>query len=513
MRNTIDSWRSPDNVSEQITPAPESVGSLRSAPTEDLPPGARAGGVRTRSRRRPGQFDAGDVFAGRYRILEMVGRGGFCQVYHAVDEETGQEVALKFLREGDDSSTVVSRMQRELRLARDLRHPNIVRLNELVEDDDRVCLVMEFVTGQTLKDEVRERAPLPIRHAVEILSDLASAVAAVHAAGIVHRDLKPQNVMVAPSGEIKLLDFGLARTSDSTGITVQGSILGTPDYMSPEQVNGGTADRRSDVYSLGVIAWELFAGRPPYVGETPISIAHQHVHSRVPEISSVRDGVPAWISTMIARMTDPQPDRRPSTAEEVLLELDRSSPGGALVEGRGRRVLAWILGIGLGAAAVSTAILVFLGVLDAPPHDPFADGVITVAVRSRVPVYGFTAERKLFLDNVADSIPASWSDPRIVHLEVNDEVFGDPETAASAGVEHLIEISFSNRTTGNTLPRAGLRVIGAGDRSVWWQTETSEELTLDYSAMVAASERLALMYQNRIAETFAALEPDQSDSH
>jgi len=470
---------------------------IRSAPTEELSPDLiqRTPGQSARTR---GHLHPGQIFNERYRILDMIGHGGFCQVYRGEEMATGAFVALKFLREPEAAETLLPRMYRELRLARDLGHPNIVKVHDLIESDGQFCLVMDFVDGRTLKKLIIEDGLIPIDRALAILVALTSAIAAVHASQIVHRDLKPQNVMVTNNDEVKLLDFGLARTTDSTGLTATGTILGTPDYMSPEQVNGKTADSRSDVYSLGIIAWELLVGTPPFSGDTPIAVALQHVRSRAPEVCSRRNDAPIEISNLIYRMTNPEPNKRPRSADEVLLELERSSDTGltTLVKPKRLRSARWRLAAAAAVVAVG-ATAVGVKILNPPsPTDPFADGKIVVAVQ---------LERKLFLDNVAAAIPEYWADQRISNRQINENLLKNPKAARAFGVEHLVGISFQKRPgEGQDSLRLTIRAYSTSDGSVWWESYSAHDLTLDYTEMVGISKELAAQYDVQVEAALRA---------
>lgn len=474
--------------------------SMRSAATEELlsdviprPVARSSGGAHG--------FAPGDVFNAQYRVAEMVGHGGFCEVYRAQDLATEATVALKFLRDTDTTKSVFPRLQRELRLARDLGHPNIVKVNDLIESEGRVCLVMDFVEGMTLKKLIVDEGKLPVDRALTIMKELTSAVAAVHAGDIVHRDLKPQNVMITHDGEVKLLDFGLARTTDSTGLTATGTILGTPDYMSPEQVNGVAADSRSDVYSLGIIAWELFVGQPPFSGDTPIAVALQHVRSRAPEISTQRDDVPPEVSTLVSRMTDPDPKNRPKSAEAVLLELERSAgsglglfPGPTSTTRRTWRLVAAGLVFLIAGAATGFKLM-----RPATPANPFADGKVVTSVQARAPILRAAMESELFLQGVADTIPKLWDDPRITSKNTDENLLSDPTAAEALGIEQLLEVSFEeDPDEASTSARLRLRVFNTSDGSVWWESEIASNFTMDFPGIVAISQDLAGQYASRV---------------
>ena len=260
----------------------------------------------------------GRVIDGRYRILSHLADGGMASVYVAMDGRLDREVALKIMRPAlANDSLSVERFRSEARAAARLSHPNVVAVYDQGEDNGDVFLAMELVHGKTLREVIHEEAPLTAREALAILEPVLAALRAAHTAGIIHRDVKPENVIVRTDGEIKVADFGLARAITTQTATSQtGVLLGTASYLSPEQVKGGPADQRSDIYAAGLVLFEMLTGRKAVTGDTPIQIAYRHVHQGVPRPSSIVSAVPADLDALVARATVQNPDDRfPSAAE------------------------------------------------------------------------------------------------------------------------------------------------------------------------------------------------------
>jgi serine/threonine-protein kinase len=244
-------------------------------------------------------------------------------VYIAMDQRLDRKVALKVMR--DDLSkdqTFVERFRREARSAAILSHPNVVAVFDQGEDDGHVFLAMELVNGLTLREVMHSEGPMTPRAALDILDPVLQALGAAHSAGLIHRDVKPENVILREDGTVKVADFGLARAIATTTLTAQtGLLLGTVAYLAPEQVERGTADARSDVYAAGLLLFEMLAGSKAYIGDSPIHVAYQHVHSDVPVPSSRVATVPAGLDHLVARASARDPDLRPRDANELLAEM------------------------------------------------------------------------------------------------------------------------------------------------------------------------------------------------
>jgi serine/threonine-protein kinase len=260
---------------------------------------------------------------GRYRLDAQIGAGGMSTVYRAFDVTLERRVAVKLMhREIASDSDQLERFRREARSVAQLSHPHIVGVIDAGEEDGRPYIVFEYVEGETLKDRIRRMGRLPIDEAIAYAIEIARALGAAHARGIVHRDIKPQNVLVDEEGSAKVTDFGIARSLDEEGLTADGRVLGTTDYVSPEQALGHDVDGQSDIYSLGVVLYEMLTGDVPFHGENQVSVAMKHVREDLPDVQVMRPEVSARLAAVLDRMTDKDLAQRHPDAASVELDLE-----------------------------------------------------------------------------------------------------------------------------------------------------------------------------------------------
>ncbi len=290
----------------------------------------------------------GELFAGRYRVLALVGVGGMGMVYRARDEQLGVDVALKVLRpEIAAEPTLRARFRKELLLARQVTHRNVVRIHDLGQDGELQFLTMDFVAGRSLRDVIERDGPLPSERAVEIFRQLAEALAVAHDEGVVHRDLKPANVLLDDTGRAYITDFGIARSLAHSGVTQPGEILGTLEYLSPEQARGEEVDARSDLYALGLVLFEMLSGKLPFRGGSHAEILAQRLHGAPRDLAEVGVEAAPYLRAILRRCLERSPARRYASARQILADLDaRRAPA------RGR--MRWLALAG--AAAVALAL-------------------------------------------------------------------------------------------------------------------------------------------------------------
>src|SRR5688500_8572783 len=267
------------------------------------------------------------LFDGRYRISRKLGSGGMANVYLAQDEELGRRVAIKILddRHARDDQ-FVERFRREAQNAAGLSHPNIVSIYDRGEAEGTYYIAMEHIEGRTLKELLVSRGPSPLGIAIDYTRQILSALRFAHRNGIVHRDIKPHNVIVDGEGRVKVMDFGIARAGSSQ-MTEAGSIIGTAQYLSPEQARGAPVDQTSDLYSTGIVLYELLTGTVPFTGDTPVEIAMKHLQQTPAPPSSHRPEVPRDLDYVVLRALAKDPSERYHTAEDMDSDLERIGRG------------------------------------------------------------------------------------------------------------------------------------------------------------------------------------------
>ena len=276
------------------------------------------------------ELTTGSTFAGRYQIIEELGKGGMGKVYKVHDTKIKEKIALKLIKpEIAKDKKTIERFSNELRLARKIRHKNICQMFDLGEDRGTHFITMEFVPGQDLKGLIRQSGQLAVGTTISIAKQICDGLTEAHKLGVIHRDLKPSNIMIDKEGDVRIMDFGIARSLDTKGITGAGVMIGTPEYMSPEQVEGKETDQRSDLYSLGIILYEMVTGRVPFEGDTPFTIGMKHKGEIPQNPKELNSQIPDDLNNVILKCLEKEKDKRYQRAGEVhtnLMQIEQGIP-------------------------------------------------------------------------------------------------------------------------------------------------------------------------------------------
>ncbi|MFD1038035.1 Stk1 family PASTA domain-containing Ser/Thr kinase [Virgibacillus byunsanensis] len=260
----------------------------------------------------------GHLLNDRYKIIETIGGGGMANVYLAKDTILDRDVAIKVLRlEYANDEEFIARFDREAQSATSLSHPNIVNIYDVGDEDQFLYMVMEYVDGMTLKEYIQRYGPIDVQEALDIMKQVTAAIAHAHANDIVHRDIKPQNILIDTYGQVKVTDFGIAVALSATSLTQTNSILGSVHYLSPEQARGGMATKKSDIYSLGIVLFELLTRRLPFSGQSPVSIALKHLQSDTPSVRRFNQDVPQSVENIVLKATSKDPFHRYDTVYDM----------------------------------------------------------------------------------------------------------------------------------------------------------------------------------------------------
>lgn len=439
------------------------------------------------------ELTTGSTFAGRYKIIEELGKGGMGKVYKVLDKEVNAKIALKLIKpEIAADKKTIERFKNELKTARDISHKNICRMYDLNKEEGSYYITMEYVEGQDLKSLIRQTGQLAMPTTISIAKQVCEGLSEAHKLGTVHRDLKPSNIMIDKEGSARIMDFGIARSLSAKGITGAGVMIGTPEYMSPEQAEVKEVDQRSDVYSLGIILYEMVTGRVPFEGETPLSIAMKHKGEMPKDPRELNAQIPEDLSQVILRCMEKDKKKRYQSAGEVRSELngieqgipttEREIPKRKPITSREITVQFSIKKLFIPALVVVALVIAAVVIWQLLPQKevaPIPSDKPSIAV---LPFEDFSQKKdqEYFCDGLADSIINALTNVRELRVPARSSAFffkGKPrdiqEIGKSLNVETVLEGSVQK--AGNRL-RITAQLINVEDESLIWSQQYNREL-------------------------------------
>jgi serine/threonine-protein kinase len=415
------------------------------------------------------EMATGKLFAGRFEIIEELGKGGMGCVYKVFDTKIKEKVALKLLKpEISSEEQAIDRFSNELRLARKIAHPHVCRMFDLGEEKGLHYITMEYVPGEDLKTILRMTGPMSLQKALSIVRQVCLGLAEAHRLGVVHRDLKPQNIMIDRDGNAKIMDFGIARSIKTEGMTGVGMIIGTPEYMSPEQVDGAQADQRSDLYSLGIVMFEMLTGRRPFEGDSSFSIALKQKSEIPPDPAKFNPQIPKSLCRVILKCLEKNKALRFGRSQDLLAELDEIAKGMAQMVSPAKAD-----GTSEIKKRTSVAVLPFVDLSPEKDQEYFCDGLAEELINSLIPLGNMRVASR----TSAFSFKGKDLDVREIGKKLN--------------VETILEGSV--RKAGNRL-RISAQLVSVADGYHLW----SERYDRDLNDVFAIQEELALAIVSKL---------------
>ncbi len=458
----------------------------------------------------PDELTRGTTFASRYEVIEELGKGGMGKVYRVFDTKIEEEVALKLIQPGISSDKkTIERFRNELKIARRIAHRNVCKMYDLGSEEETHYITMEYVPGESLKSMIGMMGQLSAGQAVFIAKQVCEGLAEAHRLDVVHRDLKPSNIIIDREGNTHIMDFGIARSPQVKGITGPGKIIGTPEYMSPEQVEGKEVDKRSDIYSLGVILYEMTTGRLPFEGDTPLSIALKHKTETPQDPQKINIQIPEDMSQLILRCMKKDKDKRYKDTKELLSELTKIEEGISTVERivpAGKRTTSreitvtfmkpWAMIAGL-IAVVVVAVIAFLYFRrEAPaPPSPETKMLVVLPFENLGPV-----EDEYFADGITEELTSRLSAlhglgviSRTSAKQYKDSAKTTRQIGEELGVDYILEgtVRWDRSAEGKGRVRVTPQLIRVSDDTHLWSDSYNRALEDIFSVQSEMAEQVA----------------------